>query len=309
MESTENAEEVKSALRLLLEAATSNDFYYGIFLLVVMAILLYIIDLAALPFRKRGKENITLNLVKLIAKAFVVIVIGMRVFLMIPGMDTFTSQILMSSSLIVVVLGFVFQEGLSNIVHGIILSLFHPFDLGDRVTVTIDGVQIIGYIRSMDLRHTVIQNALNSAHVVVPNSKMDLCVIENNYFEEKKFSSSFMDISVTYECNLEKALQVLEAAILDNPMVQQTRTAHNITGSLNPMVLNLADSGILLRASVTTMTIEENYTACSNIRRDLVARFKEDPELDFAYPHMHLVQDELSERVARKTSGQGSVAD
>ena len=291
MENTENYEELKGGARTFFQIVTSDDLYYGIFLLAVMIVAVKIIDLIFLPFRKHGKLNITLNFIKLCMKCFVVIVLGMKILTLVSGMEEFTSQILMSSSLIVVVLGFVFQEGLSNIVHGVILSIFKPFNLGDRVHITVDGESITGYIHSIDLRHTVITNVMNSSHVVVPNSKMDLCVIENNYFGRDLFSTNFMDISITYESDLEKALAVMEEVILANPLVQKTRKEKNITGPLNPLVRELGDSGIYLRASVTTLTVEENFTACSDIRRELWRRFNEDPTIEFAYPHMHIIED------------------
>ncbi len=309
IENLENYEEVKGTAKGFLAILTSNDLYYGIFLLVVMFIAVNIVDVMFWPLRKAGKENITLSFIKLCIKAFIVIILGMKILGLIPGMDDFTSQILMSSSLIVVVLGFVFQEGLSNIVHGVIISIFKPFNIGDRVHVSIDGESITGYIQAIDLRHTIINNVMSASRVVVPNSKMDLCVIDNYYYGKEHFSTNFMDISVTYECDLEKALKVLEEVILAHPMVKQTREEKHITGPLNPMVRELGDSAIYLRAVVTTLTVEDNFQACSDIRRELVARFKADPDLDFAYPHLHLVQDEYSERVLRKKPGEGSVAD
>ena len=309
LENIENYQEMKWTIKGFLALVTSNDLYYGIFLLVIMFIAVNLIDIMFWPLRKTGKENITLNFIMLCIKAFIVIVLGVKILGLIPGMDDFTSQILMSSSLIVVVLGFVFQEGLSNIVHGVIISIFKPFNIGDRVHVTIDGVSITGYIQTIDLRHTIINNVMNASRVVVPNSKMDLCVIDNYYYGKEHFSTNFMDISVTYECDLEKALKVLEEVILSHPMVKKTREEKHITGSLNPMVRELGDSAIYLRAVVTTLTVEDNFQACSDIRRELVARFKQDPDLDFAYPHLHLVQDDYTERVLRSKKGEGFAAD
>ncbi len=303
MENTENYEELKGTAKGFFQLVTSDDLYYGLFLLIVMVIAVNVIDLIFLPFRKTGKENITLNFIKLCLKVFVVVVFGMKIFTLIPGMDEFAEQILMSSSLIVVVLGFVFQEGLSNIVHGVILSLFQPFNLGDRVHVIIDGENITGYIRKIDLRHTVIENVMNASRVIVPNSKMDLCVIDNFYYDKDRFSTNFLDISITYESNLEKALQVMEEIILAHPMVQQTRKEKKITGPLNPLVRELGDSAIYLRASVTTLTVEDNFAACSDIRRALWARFNEDPELNFAYPHIHIVSDGDEGKLAEKYRG------
>ena len=290
MEGNENYEELKWSLKQFLQVITSNKLYYGLFLLAVMIIAIKVIDLIFLPFRRRRREGIAMNFLKWCLKAFVIITIGMKIISLSDAMSGFTSQILMSSSLIVVVLGFIFQEGLSNIVHGFILTISHPFNIGDRVHITVDGESITGYIDSMDLRSTIIRNVINSSHVIVPNAKMDLCVIDNNYFGREQFSSNFLDVTISYESDLEKAIHVISEEIQANPLVRKLREQKKITAPVAVLVREFGDSGIALRASVETLTVEENFAACSDIRRSLALRFKNDPDLDFAYPHVQLVR-------------------
>lgn len=289
METNENYEELKDGAKTFLQVVTSDNLYYALFLLAMMVIAVKVIDLIFLPFQKARKETIMMSFLKACLKAFVVITIGMKIISLSEMMSGFTSQILMSSSLIVVVLGFVFQEGLSNIVHGFILSVFKPFKLGDRVHICVDGTDVTGYIKMIDLRNTVIQNVVNSSHVIIPNAKMDLCVIENNYFGKDQFSSNFLDFCITYESDLEKAIRVTEEVILANPLVQKVREEKKITDPVGIMVRELGESGIYVRGVVTTLTVEENFQACSDIRRALVNRFGMEDGIAFAYPHMYVV--------------------
>lgn len=150
----------------------------------------------------------------------------------------------MSSSLLVVVLGFVFQEGLSNIVHGFILTFFKPFDIGDRVNVTIDGVQITGYIQSINLRNTIIRNVYNNSSVIVPNAKMDLCVIDNSYFDENSVNSNFLDIEITYESDLDHACKVFSQIIDAHPLVKAAKKPQSEPTKV--LVSQLGASGITL---------------------------------------------------------------
>ena len=250
-----------------------------------------------MAFGRKRKHSIQINFLKGCCKAMIVITLGIKIVSLSDTMSGFTNQILMSSSLIVVVLGFVFQEGLSNIVHGFILTIFMPFQIGDRIHTTIDGESITGYIKSIDLRNTVIQNVMNSSHIIVPNSKMDLCVLDNQYFDENTCSSNFLDLSVTYESDLEKAIRIMEETIAANPLVVKAREEKNIKDPVTVMVRELGDSGIYLRASVTTLTVEENFAACSDIRRELVRRFGKEADVEFAYPHMQLVGADTAEQI------------
>ena len=290
LEASENYEELKQTTKTFLQIITSNDFYYGLFLLVVIIVLIKIIDLIFTPWRKRSSA--LASFLKACLKTFVIGTLGLRIFALIPGLKDFTSQIFLSSSLIVVVLGFVFQEGLSNIVHGFILSVFKPFKIGDRVSITIDGEKITGYIKEVNARHTVIQNVVNSAHVIVPNSKLDTCVIINNYYDGNTHSSSFMDLMITYESDLDKATEIVAEEIMNHPLVQKARKENNTTDPVTVMVRELADNGISLRAPVITHSVEENFIACSEIRKNLVKRFEAEPGVTFAYPHVEVVKNE-----------------
>ena len=292
METNANYEELKESTKTVLQVVTSNDLYYGLLLLVIMIVILKVIDLIFMPLKH--KRSVLFQFTKAFLKILVVCTLGMRIISLIPGVSGFTSQILMSSSLLVVVLGFVFQEGLSNIVHGFILSAFMPYKAGDRVHFTIDGESITGFIVSMSARHTVVQNVVNSSHVIIPNAKMDTCLIQNDYYDENRTASQFLDVNITYESNLDKAMEVMAEVIMQHPAVEKVREEKKITDPIRIMVRELGESSIGLRASVMTKTVDENFIACSEIRHELWRRFIADPEIEFAYPHIVTIASESS---------------
>lgn len=286
-----NYEEIKGVAKSFLQFVTSDNLHYGIFLAILLFVSLKLVDLCFRPLRKR--ESLLIVFFKGCLKAFLIITIGMKICSLSEILSGFTSQILMSSSLIVVVLGFVFQEGLTNIVHGFILSIFKPFQIGDRVRVTIDGESITGYIRSIDLRSTIIQNVMNSSHVIVPNSKMDMCVIDNNYFDADSVSSNFLDFVITYDSNLEKAMEMTAQEIEAHPYVKAVRESKNITEPVGVLVRELGINGIHLRATVLTKTVEENFMACSDLRIKLIQRFREETDIRFACQQIQIEESSV----------------
>ena len=263
----------------------SSNLFRALLLVILMLLTIRIMNFCFDYFKK--KNNLHTNFLKGVLQALIIIFFLIQIGSLSDAMASFYNSILMSSSLLVVVLGFVFQEGLSNIVHGFILTFFKPFDIGDRVNVTIDGVQITGYIQSINLRNTIIRNVYNNSSVIVPNAKMDLCVIDNSYFDENSVNSNFLDIEITYESDLDHACEVFSQIIDTHPLVQAAKKPQSEPTKI--LVSQLGASGITLRASVITSTIEENFTACSDIRKELIRRFNEDPVLDFAYPHTVIV--------------------
>ena len=58
------------------------------------------------------------------------------------------------------------------------------------------------------------------------------------------------------------------------------------------LVRNFGESGIDIRGIVRTHTVEENFAACSEIRRAVKKAIDESPSVFFAYPHVHVVTGE-----------------
>ena len=299
METNAAYEELKQTTKSVWEMITSNELFYALILFVVLVILLKIVDIMSRRMKKRG--SMLAGFIAGCVKVFLLAAFGMRISSLLPGLKDLTSQIVLSSSLIVVVLGFVFQEGLSNIVHGFIISIFKPFAIGDRISVVVDGETITGYVKEITPRHTVIQNVINSSHTIVPNAKMDTSLITNSYFDRTTVSTAFLDIEITYESNMERAMEVIKKAVEEHPLVKAIREEKNITDPVNVLVRELSGSGIRLRTVVTTATIEENFAACSDIRRQLVHIFGQEKDLHFAYPHVQVVSGETAEKAGRPT--------
>ena len=294
----EYTQELKHGASHAWSTIFSTRFFYAILLLVIMFALFKAVDMVVKPLRRRYSSPF-LSFLAGAVKAVIGVVFVLRIMNLFTLLSGLTEQILMSSSLLVVVAGFVFQEGLTNIVHGFILSVSKPFQIGDRVTVTIDGNVLTGYVRSMGLRATAIQNVENNAFVSVPNAKMDLGLIQNNYTDPGKSSSGFMDLSVTYESDLERAVSLVQECIAQDPMVAAERIR---TGETDPpfvLVRSFGDSGINLRGIVKTRTVEENFSACSMIRRSIKAAVDADPDVWFAYPHVQVVSQDAGTEGAK----------
>ncbi len=286
----EYTQELKDGASYAWSTLFSSKFFYAIILIVIMLILFKITDMITGLIRRHDSSPMSAFMGGVV-KALVAVVVILRILKLFDWLSGLTEQILMSSSLLVVVLGFVFQEGLTNIIHGFIISISKPFQIGDRVTVTIDGVTLTGYVNTMGLRATVIQNVENNALVSVPNSKLDLGLIQNNYLDTHKSSTGFLDLMVTYESDLDRTISLVEQIIQEDPAVEKERIR---TGTVTPppvLVRSFGDSGINIRGIVTTHTVEENFAACSRIRKAIKEAFDRDESVDFAYPHVYLMTD------------------
>jgi small conductance mechanosensitive channel len=89
----------------------------------------------------------------------------------IPQLDKFGTALLASAAIVSVVVGMAAQNTLGNLIAGISLLLYRPFNIGDRVQVSAPTGLETGVVESLNLGYTVLRTT-DDRHVVVPNSVM-----------------------------------------------------------------------------------------------------------------------------------------
>lgn len=257
--------------------------------IAIMSLTLLFVKIISRIFNKAERnKNIHLKFLKSLLQGLIVVVGIFFIGNQFPAFEKFSSTILASSSLLVVVIGFTLQEGLSTIIHGMMISIFHPFNIGDRIRI--EEKNITGIVENITLRHTVVKNITTSAMFKIPNDLMDKAIIEN--FQVEEIHTNFLDVQIRYEDDVEKAMKIMEEVITSHPLTIDIRTKEQIESGI-PQVLVLvrdfAESGIDLRAvSVVTKTINDNFKACSDIRLELLKKFKEN-NISIPYPHNEIL--------------------
>ena len=180
-----------------------------------------------------------------------------------PALSTAVTAILAGSGILAVALGFAAQESVGNLVSGVFLSIFRPFDVGDRIQIR--AQDITGYIEDITLRHTVIRTILGT-RLIVPNSVMSSAVVENTNFAEGEPTRNFVDVQVSYGSDLSLAKRLMEEVVTSHPLYVGPKP-------LTVFVRQFESSGIALRATMTTRTVDDNFLACSEVRQQLKEAF------------------------------------
>ncbi|MEL7833883.1 mechanosensitive ion channel [Fodinibius sp. Rm-B-1B1-1] len=164
---------------------------------------------------KHMLEKTTSNktIINLLETIVGVLVIGIGIFiaLSVLKLDGAVTSLLAGAGIIGLALGFAFQDIASNFISGIILSIRHPFGIGDIIETN----DFYGTVVKMNLRNTIIRTPQGQI-VYIPNKS----VFENplqNFTDE---SNRRIDLScgVSYGDDLEKAKKVALEAVesLDN---------------------------------------------------------------------------------------------
>lgn len=202
----------------------------------------------------------------------------------VPQLSRLTTTLLAGSGIVALAVSLSAQESLGNIVSGLFISLYRPFNVGDRVKLVGSGV--VGYVESITLRHTVIKTMTNT-RITVPNSVLNKEIIENSNLVET-MASYYVDVSVSYESDVEKARRIMADIVGSHPLyvdVRKSRSEEKV-----PVLMRaFENSGIALRARVWTKTVDDNFKACSDIRIELLRQFKK-AGIEIPYTKIKIVE-------------------
>jgi len=171
-------------------------------------------------------------------------------------------------TLCVAIATFILQEGLSNIIHGIIFRLFSHVKKGDRVQLLIDGNTYTGYLETITLRHTIIKEFSTNAHITVPNAKIDCSLIKNEAIGYEQLNRYIVELPVSFHDaeNPETAeiiKQEIKGTIHDCPLT---------TDNEFKVYINFKESFVSYSFFIRTQTVEENFEACSWVREHTMQR-------------------------------------
>ena len=126
-------------------------------------------------FARRGARHFhdatALNFVAQLAQVGVFLAALILYAQLVPALRAVGTALLAGVSVASILVGLAAQSTLSNLIAGLALLLYHPFQAGDRVQLaTPKGVET-GTIVALTLGYTLLRNAADQ-EIVVPNSVM-----------------------------------------------------------------------------------------------------------------------------------------
>lgn len=233
---------------------------------VICCVLLAVIQKT---FNKILKLNNRLHL-KFLRSTLSVVVIIICVYSCLSQFEVtkdVSKTLLQSGSLIIAIATFAAQQALGNIISGFSISLARPFDVGQKVKV-MSGSSVIaeGIISDITIRHTVIKQ-FDGQSCIVPNSTMDSCVVINTNYTENV--GNFFEIEISFDSDIDKAIEIMSKVCIEEPL--------SINTEKNKVLINkLSTNGVVLKTTIWTNTLDDNFQACSNIRRKLLEEFEKE---------------------------------
>ncbi|MBM6929785.1 mechanosensitive ion channel [[Clostridium] spiroforme] len=262
-----------------------NGVISGMISIITMAIIVLIANKFANKFiKKKWPEN---NIIQRKIKR--VILVGLFiavVFSEVKYLRSFAGALLASGGIVAVVIGLASQQAASNLINGAMILAYKPYKVGDYIVLKSKNVS--GTVIDISLRHSIIET-IEKTQMIVPNEVMNQEIIEN-ITQIENVKANYLYIDISYESDVDKAMSLMQQAAIRHPLFVDGRT--DMTKEAVPVIVYaLKDSGISLRATITSENHAQGFQMLSDIRKELLTEFKNNG-IEIPYPHVQIVKNE-----------------
>lgn len=223
----------------------------------------------------------------MIWKVFIVTIALYACLNQFKPIQTLTKTLLASGGVLALVLSLAAQESIGNLIAGIMIVLFKPFCVGDLIKI--NNGEYIGFVEEITLRHTIIRTYEHN-RITIPNSIINKSSIENaNLIDSKK--SNFLEIVISYDSNIDKAIQIIREESEKHPYCIDMRTKEEIDSyviKIPVRIIEFEDSGIRLRAYIYSKDSTKGFEMLSDLRYLIKKRFDEN-NIEIPYQHRTII--------------------
>lgn len=209
----------------------------------------------------------------------------------IPEMKIVGHSLLAGAGILSLVAGLASQQALSNIMSGFLIVMFKPFKINDRITF---NSTYTGIVEEINLRQVVLRDFENN-RVIVPNSVISTQVIINTNLTETKVCK-MIEIGVSYDTDIGKALHIMEDEIKKHPLHIDNRTEEDIQNNVPEVfskVVSLGNSSVTLKAWAYSDSASNGFIMYCDLLRSIKERFDQEKiEIPYAYQNVIIKKTE-----------------
>jgi small-conductance mechanosensitive channel len=177
----------------------------------------------------------------------------------IPELHTLGTAWLTSAGVLAVVVGMAAQNTLGNLIAGISLVLYRPFQLGDQLQVNSPGGLETGIVENISLGYTILRTD-DERRLVIPNNLMASQTIINLSMSRQPVPCAVV-LSIEHDADVDKARQILLEAARQRPKALGTPTCR---------ITDLSGVGV----TVTLTAWAANPQAVPDMKCDLLEAVK-----------------------------------
>ena len=244
------SDNIKEILNLKEYMAGQIPAIVGFGLKVVLAIIVFFVGRKlirwAVKLMKRSMERARLDegVVQYACSAGKAVLYTMLIFNIAVSLGVTESSVAALLGTAGVAIGLALQGGLANLAGGVLLLVFKPFVVGDYIIQNQqNGCE--GTVARIEMCYTTLLS-IDNKKIVVPNGTLSNSTIINVTAKETRKLE--IKVGISYESNIQKAKEILEKILLEDPDTQGDRSEMVV------FVDQLADSAVIMGLRVWVPT-------------------------------------------------------
>lgn len=164
-----------------------------------------------------SERRIRVRFVLKLARVVVSVVFFILWAHLIPALRAFGTALLASASVISIVLGIAAQNTLGNLIAGVSILIYRPFDVGDRIQVVAPTGPEVGTIENINLSHTVV-TTFDNRRITIPNGQIMNETLINLTADDPKVMAQ-VAVGIDYDADVGKAREILDGLARAHPDV------------------------------------------------------------------------------------------
>ena len=182
----------------------------------VIIILLLVLLLTRINHRiyKRLQDrhkSLHLHFFERVSSVFIIIIGFILAFSVFGGIGSVWKSLLGGTAILSAVLAFAAQDAIKDILAGLMISLYKPFEVGNRIVLE-DGTA--GIVKDITMRHVVLI-LMDTQCLVIPNSKLNQMSIKN-FSYKMDIRSALFNFHIAYDSDVKDAMKIIRGAISES---------------------------------------------------------------------------------------------
>lgn len=257
----------------------SDDILWRIAIIIAAFVIAYFITSYIFKQIEKKQNGLHIQFSKQLLRTLLVILTIVLIGAQFITTSEIMTMLVAGSGLFIAIAGFAAQQTLADVIAGFMISLSKPYNTNERITLV--NSNITGVVEGITMRHTIIR-LFDNNRLIIPNSVMNKEVIKNSNYEDSKIGN-FLDIEISYESDIETAITIIKEVLAADELVVDKE-------NISVMIREFVPNGIALKTTVWTKDVNHNFLACSNIRKEILKRFKE-AGIIISYPRVIVINE------------------
>lgn len=211
-------QELEHPLSFIHPATLSGALIFaGIFAFLGVVGSLFIRKIGRRALRHDAVDRMAVALLRPLAEIALWLTLGLAYAHLIPGLRSLGTAMLAGASVASIVLGVAAQNTLGNLIAGLALLLYRPFQVGDRLQVQAPAGPEVGTVESVTLGYTILRT-FDNRRVVLPNSSVGAQTTVNLTSVDPRVMAA-VQVGISYTADVPRAREILLKIAQSNPDV------------------------------------------------------------------------------------------